>query len=109
MRRLTVKKFSSCVRPGVLLANANLRRLVRTLITLDLPALDRPTNATSGSRARRAELICSSSATDNANCALSNAAAALGGRFADRTVLVDRVDEDTSVEYAAAVGRGAPR
>src|SRR5258706_2381676 len=41
----------SCVRPGVLLTKARRRRLASALIALDLPALERPTNAISGADA----------------------------------------------------------
>src|SRR5210317_2655639 len=46
-RSLRLKKFTSCVRPGVLLVRANWRRLTMILIALDFPAFERPANATS--------------------------------------------------------------
>jgi hypothetical protein len=41
------KKFSSRVRPGVLLVRASARRCTMALMALDLPAFERPANATS--------------------------------------------------------------
>src|SRR5690606_29456484 len=54
MRRpgVSSKKFTSCVRPGVLLTRASLRAPVTTLIALDFPEFERPTNATSGASGR---------------------------------------------------------
>ena len=43
------KKFISCVRPGVLLVRASPGWEQIQLIALDLPAFDRPANATSAS------------------------------------------------------------
>jgi hypothetical protein len=41
------KNSNSCVRPGVLLTRASERWPVSVLSALDLPAFDRPANATS--------------------------------------------------------------
>src|SRR5690606_19468798 len=41
------KKFTSCVRPGVLLTRASLRAPKIALMALDLPEFERPTKATS--------------------------------------------------------------
>ena len=46
----TLKKFTSRVRPGVLLTRANFLRCTSRLSSDDLPTFDRPPNATSGQR-----------------------------------------------------------
>ena len=48
MRRVSLKKFTSCVRPGVLEANASRPCRVMTLMVVDFPALLRPAKAISG-------------------------------------------------------------
>src|SRR6056297_2808171 len=57
----SAKKLSRRVRPGVELVRARLRRAHRRLMALDLPALERPTKATSlpwsGGRPRMAAAL----------------------------------------------------
>jgi len=44
----SAKKFSACVRPGVLEVRASALRLVSALMSEDLPTLERPAKAISG-------------------------------------------------------------
>src|SRR6202007_3433349 len=65
------KKFSSRVRPGVLLTRASERRPVSALMALDLPAFERPAKATS---APRSAGNCPGAAALTRNLAFGNAA-----------------------------------
>src|SRR6185312_3889281 len=62
----------SCVRPGVLLTKASRRRPASALIALDLPAFERPANASSGAPGGGSS---SGSCTESAKVAFANARA----------------------------------
>ena len=99
-----------CVRPGFLEANASCFCCVKTLMQVDLPALERPTKAISGTS--RGGKKCSSGAVVKNRAVCSQPVAttlAVGGGLAAPAGLPVAFAVLLAVAFAAVAGRAAER